>query len=536
VVVGGSGERITSNGPGVAVSRALAKGTLEAAARAAAATAERAIEAAETLHAARAARERAWTSALGAARAADQADQLVEVAIAERARIETEASRLRSTLDSARAEREALEEAAQIEVNRLAAAQRSLAELEEGSRVAAERDGARRAGEARLEARRSEVVAQGSAIELRGAELNERQRLLRDRLDEVERRLSGRAEEREEAAGRRRMLERNGVALERLARIVEHQRARLEGALDTLQEDYHHQVEAVRIGSERLETLRNQRSETEVRLGEVRDRVRTLDLEAAEAALRVESLVEMTQRDLGRDPGELVGSQCPELPEGVSAAAHARALADQLDAMGPVNPLALEELSVLEDRHRELDTQVADIRSARRELQEVIESLNDEIVQTFTAAAADVNEHFSALIDSLFPGGIGRLILTEPDDLLNTGVEIEVRPAGRNIRRVSLLSGGERSLAALAFLFAVFRSRPSPFYLMDEVEAALDDVNLSRFLGLVKEFRDEAQLIVISHQKRTMETGDALYGVTMAPGGSSQVISQRVEREVGIAS
>jgi chromosome segregation protein len=120
-------------------------------------------------------------------------------------------------------------------------------------------------------------------------------------------------------------------------------------------------------------------------------------------------------------------------------------------------------------------------------------------------------------------------VLTEPDDLLNTGVEIEVRPAGRNVRRVSLLSGGERSMAALAFLFAVFRSRPSPFYLMDEVEAALDDVNLHRFLGLVREFRDEAQLLIVSHQKRTMETGDALYGVTMAPGGSSQVVSQKVE-------
>ena len=138
---------------------------------------------------------------------------------------------------------------------------------------------------------------------------------------------------------------------------------------------------------------------------------------------------------------------------------------------------------------------------------------------------------------TLFPGGTGRLLLTEPDDFLNTGVEVEVRPAGRNVRRVSLLSGGERSLAALAFLFAVFRSRPSPFYLMDEVEAALDDVNLHRFLGLVREFREEAQLIIVSHQKRTMETGDALYGVTMAPGGSSQVLSQRVDREpeVGVA-
>ncbi len=130
----------------------------------------------------------------------------------------------------------------------------------------------------------------------------------------------------------------------------------------------------------------------------------------------------------------------------------------------------------------------------------------------------------------LFPGGTGRLSLTDPEDLLDTGVDVEVRPAGRNVRRLSLLSGGERSLVALAFLFAVFRSRPSPFYLMDEVEAALDDVNLQRFLGLVHEFRGEAQLIIVSHQKRTMEAADALYGVTMAPGGSSKVVSQKVPR------
>src|SRR5208282_1149138 len=133
----------------------------------------------------------------------------------------------------------------------------------------------------------------------------------------------------------------------------------------------------------------------------------------------------------------------------------------------------------------------------------------------------------------LFPGGTGRLSLTDPTDLLDTGVEIEARPAGKNVRKLSLLSGGERSLVAVAYLFAVFRSRPSPFYLMDEVEAALDDVNLMRFLALVHEFREEAQLIIVSHQKRTMEAADALFGVTMAPGGSSKVVSQKVRRHPG---
>src|SRR5580658_372667 len=153
-------------------------------------------------------------------------------------------------------------------------------------------------------------------------------------------------------------------------------------------------------------------------------------------------------------------------------------------------------------------------------------------MRVFAEAFADVNEHFQVLVATLFPGGTGRLVLTDATDLLDTGVEVEARPAGKNVRKLSLLSGGERSLVALAFLFAVFRSRPSPFYLMDEVEAALDDVNLHRFLGLVREFQHEAQLLIVSHQKRTMETGDALYGVTMAPGGSSQVVSQKVERQM----
>ena len=147
----------------------------------------------------------------------------------------------------------------------------------------------------------------------------------------------------------------------------------------------------------------------------------------------------------------------------------------------------------------------------------------------FQTAFEDVSEHFSALFATLFPGGAGRVFLTEPDDVLNTGIEIEARPSGKNVRRLSLLSGGERSLTALAFLFAVFRARPSPFYLLDEVEAALDDVNLHRFLNLVDEFRNEAQLVIVTHQKRTMEAGDLLYGVSMPPGGSSRVVSQRVE-------
>jgi len=203
--------------------------------------------------------------------------------------------------------------------------------------------------------------------------------------------------------------------------------------------------------------------------------------------------------------------------------------------MGPINPLALEEHDALLERHEFLQTQLEDVKASRRELNRVIKAVDQEIVTVFDSAFADVQENFTTLFSTLFPGGSGRVFLTDPDDLLNTGIEMEARPSGKNTKRLSLLSGGERSLTAMAFLFSVFRSRPSPFYLLDEVEAALDDVNLHRFLDLVHEFRDEAQLLVVSHQKRTMEAADCLYGVSMPPGGSSRVVSQRVTDDLPVA-
>jgi chromosome segregation protein len=205
-----------------------------------------------------------------------------------------------------------------------------------------------------------------------------------------------------------------------------------------------------------------------------------------------------------------------------------RELERELRLMGPINPLALEEFTQLQERHTFLEGQLEDVKTTRRDLFKVIKAIDSEIVDVFAAAYADVAENFSTLFAMLFPGGSGRLKLTDPDNLLETGIEVEARPSGKNVRQLSLLSGGERSLTALAFLFAVFRSRPSPFYLMDEVEAALDDVNLHRFLDLIDEFRREAQLVIVSHQKRTMEAADCLYGVTMQPGGSSKVISEKV--------
>jgi chromosome segregation protein len=200
----------------------------------------------------------------------------------------------------------------------------------------------------------------------------------------------------------------------------------------------------------------------------------------------------------------------------------------QLTRLGKVNPLALEEYAALQERHQFLATQLDDLRKARRDLLMVIKEVDDRVQEVFASAYADTAREFEGLFARLFPGGSGRLILTEPDDMLTTGIEIEARPPGKKVKRLSLLSGGERSLTAIAYLFAIFKARPSPFYVLDEVEAALDDTNLQRLLGVFTELQESSQLIVITHQRRTMEAADALYGVSMRGDGVSQVISQRV--------
>jgi chromosome segregation protein len=200
----------------------------------------------------------------------------------------------------------------------------------------------------------------------------------------------------------------------------------------------------------------------------------------------------------------------------------------QLTRLGKVNPLALEEYEALVERHQFLATQLEDLRKTRRDLLTVVKEVDDRVQEVFASAYADTAREFEGLFSRLFPGGSGRLMLTEPDDMLTTGIEIEARPPGKKVKRLSLLSGGERSLTAIAYLFAIFKARPSPFYVLDEVEAALDDSNLQRLLGVFTELQESSQLIVITHQRRTMEAADALYGVSMRGDGVSTVISQRV--------
>jgi chromosome segregation protein len=380
----------------------------------------------------------------------------------------------------------------------------------------------------RLEARRRAVAALRTDLEIRTAAVEERRELLRRRRDEVEARLARLVALREAASARRVALEASLAVVGELAATVDAAGARLEGWLGQLRREQAAQSDAARRVGERLGATRRDRSAAEAELAQVRERRSRLEVAEAEVAVRLETLTDALRRELDTDPEAAMAAACPELPDGAGAEARVRDLERQLKALGPINPLALEEFEALTERHRFLDGQVEDVKAARRELQRLIRSVDDEIVGVFAAAYADVADNFVALFATLFPGGTGAVTLTEADDLLSCGVEIEAKPSGKNVKKLSLLSGGERSLTALAFLFAVFRSRPSPFYVMDEVEAALDDVNLDRFLNLLHEFRKEAQLVVVTHQKRTMEAADVLYGVTMKPGGSSKVVAERM--------
>ena len=200
----------------------------------------------------------------------------------------------------------------------------------------------------------------------------------------------------------------------------------------------------------------------------------------------------------------------------------------KLAQLGRVNPLALEEFSALEQRHAFLTEQLADLDQTRKDLMTIIDELDERMQVIFLAAFEDTKVAFGEVFPVLFPGGTGSITLTDPDNPLTTGIEVSVRPAGKKIERLSLLSGGERSLAAVALLTAIFKARPSPFYILDEVEAALDDANLGRLLGVFEQLRESSQLIVITHQKRTMEIADALYGVSMRQDGVSAVVGQRV--------
>ena len=303
--------------------------------------------------------------------------------------------------------------------------------------------------------------------------------------------------------------------------------------------------------------LRVRLRELTAELERLTDAVHRDEVARAEQRLRIEQLESRTAEEYGVDVDTLVGEYGPHVLVPVPAPAAALAAAEaegaesaeppqpapydrptqerraaraerDLALLGRVNPLALEEFAALEERHAFLAAQLEDLKATRRDLMTVVREVDERIHDVFAAAFADTAREFETVFATLFPGGQGKLVLTDPDDLQATGVEIEARPPGKKVKRLSLLSGGERSLTAVALLVAIFRARPSPFYVLDEVEAALDDINLGRLLGLIDELREASQLIVITHQKRTMEIADALYGVSMRGDGITGVISQRL--------
>ncbi|MDT5387607.1 MAG: chromosome segregation protein [Mycobacterium sp.] len=320
-----------------------------------------------------------------------------------------------------------------------------------------------------------------------------------------------------------------------------------------------------RVRTEALAKVRQEVAELTTKITALTDALHRDEVAKAQAALRIEQLEQHALEQFGMAAADLVAEYGPDVPlpptelelaeyeqakergEQVTAPApmpydrptqerRAKKAERELNELGRVNPLALEEFAALEERYNFLSTQLEDVKAARKDLLDVIGDVDDRILQVFAEAFADVEREFTQVFSTLFPGGEGRLLLTNPDDMLTTGIEVEARPPGKKIKRLSLLSGGEKSLTAVAMLVAIFRARPSPFYVMDEVEAALDDVNLRRLISLFEQLRERSQLIVITHQKPTMEVADALYGVTMRDDGITTVISQRMRgQEVAAA-
>jgi len=293
-----------------------------------------------------------------------------------------------------------------------------------------------------------------------------------------------------------------------------------------------------------LVQLRGATAELQIRLGSLTQSVHEVELTNHEKRLTLNGLLARAHEELGLSPEVLVSEYGPDQPvasvdgdgdgepQSFIRAAQLKRLADAerlLERLGRVNPLALEEFAALEQRHQFLTEQLADLTKTRKDLIQIIEELDVKMQQIFADAFEDTRVAFEKVFPVLFPGGTGSIFLTNPDDMLTTGLEVNVRPAGKKIERLSLLSGGERSLAAVALLIAIFKARPSPFYVMDEVEAALDDANLGRLLQIFEDLRLNSQLIIITHQKRTMEIADALYGVSMRQDGISAVVGQRIQ-------
>ncbi len=508
-----------------------------------------------------------------AARAAEAMARLTSAAHA----AAEETGRARRVLE--RAEAESVQRTAE-----LAAATAALAEVEGGDETAEAAEGADGAGvsgksgadslERALEAARQErEAAADAARQARAAETDAR--LALRTAEERERSSRGRADslraaarrERDQRAAAERAQQRRSAQLAVATHVRDQARAAAEAARASVQQAAD---ERAAIETERSQALaatnevREEIDQLTKELGSLTDAAHREEVARAEQRMRLEALAERAMNELGLELDPLVEEYgphmlVPELIEDADTASDPGSAADRdaaqasaggadhlgrpyvrseqekrlakasrdLARLGKVNPLALEEHAALEQRHQFLAEQLADLKRSRDDLLSIVEEIDARVQEVFAQAYEDTARQFASVFDRLFPGGEGRLVLTDPDDMLTTGIEIEARPAGKKVKRLSLLSGGERSLAAVALLVAIFKARPSPFYVMDEVEAALDDTNLGRLLEIFTELRRSSQLIIITHQKRTMEVADALYGITMRDG-VTKAVSQRL--------
>ncbi|MHA7219759.1 chromosome segregation protein SMC [Arthrobacter sp. MDT1-48-3] len=445
------------------------------------------------------------------------------------------------------------------EETRLEEAARRLRELQEQPVEAEPSTGQRDAlHRAAVDARQAELEAR---LALRSRE--EQLSALANRAASLERAAQSERRAREQAAEKARIRRAQALKAAAVARAARHAERLAAGSVEVAVQQRDAAERLREQQDAELQELRATNADLGVELARLTDSVHRDELARTQQRLRIEALENRSIEELGLTPDHLVDEFGPHLPVPEDSAggdrwAALRAPVDDdgnpvpqgvpfvreqqekrlkraerdLAALGKVNPLALEEFAALEERHQFLSTQLADLKATRKDLLDIIREVDERVERVFTAAYRDTAEQFERVFATLFPGGEGRLVLTDPSDMLTTGIEVEARPAGKKIKRLSLLSGGERSLTAVALLVAIFKARPSPFYVMDEVEAALDDTNLGRLITIFRELRESSQLIIITHQKRTMEVADALYGVTMRGDGVSTVISQRLAAEV----
>ncbi|MGA5759178.1 AAA family ATPase [Nonomuraea bangladeshensis] len=442
-----------------------------------------------------------------------------------------EAERLTASVTKAEAARaEGLEELAELEIR--------LAEAEYAQELETEpttdlRDELAAACEA---ARQREM---DTRLQVRTAE--ERVKGVEGRADGLLRAARREREERAQAAAQRARRRRQAALAEAVSKGAQRVLAALaESVALASRERDEADLARVAIDAE-LKQVRLRVRELGQELDKLVNRVHGSEVARTEQRLRLEQMEQRALEEFGVEVESLLAEYGPDAPVPGDPPVpyvreeqekRARAAERQMNQLGKVNPLALEEFAALEERHAFLTSQLEDLKKTRRDLLTVVKEVDDRVEQMFASAYEDVAREFEQIFTRVFPGGEGRLVLTEPDDMLTTGIEVEARPPGKKVKRLSLLSGGERSLTAVAFLISIFKARPSPFYVMDEVEAALDDTNTQRLLTLFEELRQSSQLIVITHNKRTMEIADALYGVSMRGDGVTQVVSQRLrERE-----